>query len=384
MASCNICHAELGSPLYLSSGDISVTSLCELHNGKTEVFFCQQCAHLQTSEMPDVEKYYDQAYTILIKDEEEDQIYKVEGDDKTYRIDHQVSTLQKLVDIPENAEILDYGCAKSSTMRKLVMQRPDITPFLYDVSEMYIPFWERFSKPANWRTYTVPEEWFGKFQLVTSFFALEHVTKPRDMLRDIHKLLQPGGIFYGIVPDTYINIADFVVLDHVNHFSHLSASYLLSDSGFDSIKIDACSHDGAIIIVAHKSSETMPVVRPDEEKIHALFQDATRIADYWNTIKSKIRQFETNIGDAKCAIYGSGFYGTFITTCLEHPERISCYIDQSPWRQGERLMDRPIVSPAELDKDIGYIYVGLRPEIARANIDDIPEFKDKGLDYFYL
>lgn len=384
MANCNICDSSLVAPVYLSSGDISVTSLCELHAGKTEVFFCTNCGHIQTTEMPDVEEYYDQAYKIMINDEEEDQIYKVVNGNRTYRIDHQVSTIQKLLEIPKNAEILDYGCAKSSTMRKLVLARPDITPFLYDVSEMYLPFWERFTPPENRATYTIPKEWHDKFKIVTSFFALEHVTRPRDMLCQIRELLREGGIFYGIVPDTFRNIADFVVLDHVNHFSPFSARYLLEDAGFADIRIDTESHDGAMIIIATKSDQQTKANTPAENEIGELQTRVQKIADYWNDIKNKIHKFEMKTGDLRSAIYGSGFYGTYITTCLEDTDKVSCYIDQSPWRQGMSLLGKPVISPASLPEDIHYIYVGLRPEIARDNIDEIQEFRNKDLEYFYL
>lgn len=41
----------------------------------------------------------------------------------------------------------------------------------------------------------LPEEWNGKFQLVTAFSVLHHVKSQRQMLQDIHRVLAPGGIF---------------------------------------------------------------------------------------------------------------------------------------------------------------------------------------------
>lgn len=41
----------------------------------------------------------------------------------------------------------------------------------------------------------LPEEWNGRFQLVTAFSVLHHVKNQKQMLKDIHRVLAPGGIF---------------------------------------------------------------------------------------------------------------------------------------------------------------------------------------------
>jgi SAM-dependent methyltransferase len=385
---CNICKHSLAAPIFSSKENISITSLCEIHPQKTEVFFCKNCGHLQTTPLSDLEAYYDQSYKILIDTEEEDQLYQAIGGQKKYRIDHQLETLFKKVVLPQNAQILDYGCAKSSTFKKLVQIRTDLTPHLFDVSEMYIPFWEKFVKSSNWATYTVKPEWNEYFDLVTSFFALEHVAKPEEMLIAIDQLLKPGGVFYGIVPNTYTNIADFVVIDHVNHFSKNSLEFLLKNTGFESIDIDTESHNGAFIITAKKKSTNNSSLLEswsNQDAITDLEQQATSIANYWHKITTKVRSFESEHHDYKSvAIYGSGFYGTFIATCLEDLDRVKCFIDLSPYRQGKYLLEKLIVSPPELNKSTELVYVGLNPQSSSYSIAEIDDWREYTHKYFYL
>ena len=385
---CNICKYPLATAIFSSKENVSITSLCEVHLQKTEVFFCKNCGHLQTTPLVDLEEYYDRSYKILIDTEEEDQLYQsIDGKPK-YRIDHQVATLVSKVILPQDAQILDYGCAKSATFKKLIATRTDLTPHLFDVSEMYIPFWKKFVRPNNWATYTVKSEWDEYFDLVTSFFALEHVAKPEEMLMTIDRLLKPGGVFYGIVPNTYTNIADFVVIDHVNHFSKSSLEFLLNNTGFEAIDIDAESHSGAFVITARKklTHNSSPLENPSsQDSIANLEQQATSIAEYWYNITAKVRSFEAEHRNSESvAIYGSGFYGTFIATCLENLERVECFIDLSPYRQGKYLLEKPILSPQDLNKSTEIIYVGLNPQSSYHSIAEVNDWQEYTHKYFYL
>src|SRR5207253_1798225 len=135
-----ICGNNLGGPVYVSPGEISVTSLCEVLKGKTEVYFCDQCAHLQTAELKNLGEYYANAYKVLINSEDEDNLYEVSNGKRIFRFDHQADVLLTKVELPSGALILDYGCAKSTTLKLLARKRPDIVPHLFEVSEMYLPF----------------------------------------------------------------------------------------------------------------------------------------------------------------------------------------------------------------------------------------------------
>ncbi len=385
MRTCQVCQSDDLLPVYESTGETSITSLCELYPGRTRVFFCNGCGHLQSDEIPNIEKYYDQAYKILINDEEEDQIYKIENDRTIYRIQHQVDTLLRLIEIPKNARILDFGCAKSATMRKLIQSRPDVEHYLFDVSDMYIPFWDKFTPRSAQATYTLPPDWEGSFDIVTSFFSLEHTSDPTGMVRTIHSMLRDNGTIYIVIPYVDVNIADMVVFDHTNHFTITSMRVLLQSCGFSNIIIDTQSHDGAMIAIAHKKTGTNHTfIQPDSSLISDTRERMLQIATYWNNIKNRIVEFEANTDNKNCAIYGSGFYGAFIMSCLRNTDSVSCFIDRNPWRQGQTLNEKPIVSPDDLPEDVCHIYVGLRPEIARQNIAQVDALQSRKIEFFYL
>jgi hypothetical protein len=130
MKQCNVCKKAFDNAVYSSHHDISITSLFQTLPGRTTVYFCANCTHIQTVELKNIDNFYDKEYKLLVASDEEDQIYCIRDGEKVFRYDHQVETLVKLLDIPEGARVLDYGCAKATTLKKLIERSSDIAPYL--------------------------------------------------------------------------------------------------------------------------------------------------------------------------------------------------------------------------------------------------------------
>lgn len=378
---CRICAASLGGALYRSPGNCSVTSLCGLLPQSVTVHFCAHCGHLQSNELGSLPDFYATEYKILIGSEEEDQLYQVTTEGrKVFRTEHQVETLLQKVPLPDRARVLDYGCAKSSTLRALVQRRPDLVPHVFDVSAMYEPFWEQFVPAENQATFAPKPEWKESFDLVTSFFALEHVADPRGFVRSVTSLLHQGGIFYCLVPNVYANTADLVVADHVNHFSESSLRLLFATEGLEIIEATASAHTSAWVVVAKKATNAQPV--SDGMEVQRLAASATAMASYWRDFTGRVLAFEASVAGKPSAIYGSGFYGTFIATCLTSLDPVRCFLDQNPHRQKHQLMAKGILPPDALPPEVQVVYVGLNPLISRT-VAELPNFRARGLEYFF-
>ncbi|MDH5601814.1 MAG: class I SAM-dependent methyltransferase [Gammaproteobacteria bacterium] len=383
---CNLCNSPLTDKIYESGSTRSLTSLCTTYAGITEVYFCHGCGHVQSLEIDNIAGYYDHDYDILVTSEEEDQIYEVINGENIYRTEHQVETLLNKVTLPQDAKILDYGCAKSSTMNVLTTMGITFQPYLFDVSDRYIPFWKNFLSEEHWAIYSIPNEWDNQFNAVTSFFSLEHMAQPQNALREIHRVLIPSGILYGIIPNVFTNIADLIVVDHVNHFTPVSLDYMLRSQGFDVVEIDENAHKGALVFVAKKiPGHSIVAAMPTLSEINAAYKKICGISVYWKDANGKVSTYEQAItGKKQIAIYGAGFYGTFILTSLAQPEKIAYIIDQNPFLQGKELNGKPIVSPANLPETVDTVFVGLNPTHARKLMVEIAEFRNRDLTFFYL
>lgn len=383
---CSVCGSGLDEPLYMAESGKSLTSLCRVYPASTTVFACRACGHLQTQAIADIDAYYDAHYDILVDSEQEDQIYEVHDGIPIYRTAHQVRTLLEKIDFGQHVDLLDYGCAKSSTIRTLCSVSAKVTPYLFDVSERYIPFWEKFVHADNWAVKKTTPEWTSRFDVVTSFFSLEHIPMVAQSMRDIVDLLKPGGVFYCIVPNVFSNIADFIVVDHCNHFTPASLRRLLADAGLILQQIDEHAHRGAFVIVARKPTREAEVpLNVPRSDIARTCVELSSLADFWRSAASKIRAYESRLADEdKVAIYGAGFYGAFISASLTRQDRIICHLDQNPYLRGKQFNACPILTPDELPEDVKIILVGLNPTHAKAIISDIPALAQRKLNYFYL
>lgn len=376
---CKICSSPISSPVFVSTSKSSITSLCSIIEGNTVVYHCRVCSHLQTDPLPNLDSYYNQDYQFLVSSEEEDQLIVLDDGSSAYRSEHQASILQSKIKLSGNITLLDYGCGKGATLRSLAKLAPGITPYAFDVSKIYKPFWNKFVAPCAQAIKEIPKNWVGHFDLVTSFFALEHATEPRKFTETILSLLKPGGRFYGIVPNVYTNIADMVVADHVNHFSTESLEFLLASVGFSELVIDDASHAGAFVFTGVKSggkNNFQPVCSKSN------IQQVDEIVDYWSQFRSRILKFEENLAEnTPVAIFGSGFYGALIYNCLNHPEAVCCFLDSNPHRQRHKLMGLEIIPPDKIPDHVKAVYAGLNPRSAKRIISEI--YKDSNLTFFY-
>ena len=376
---CNVCGNALIEKIYEAPANKSLTSLCVSANNQTDIFFCHKCEHVQTAEYGSESAYYDVSYNILTNSDDEDQIYLVQDGKPIYRTEHQVTTLISKVEIFKDIQILDYGCAKSSTMTKLLKEKSDIDVYLYDISANYVPFWHKFLDESHWSIYDIPEDWFGKFDLVTSFFSLEHISNLADVIQKVKALLKKGGTFYAVVPNFLTNIADMIVIDHPNHFTEASIKHLLNANGFKVVNIDVESHRGALVITAKLDTQDL---EPSQKG--NIYKRTIEISKFWSDSSKKIAEFFDENRDLTAAIYGAGFYGAFLAANIDNMSSIKFIIDQNPYLHGKYFFGKEVIPPNKLPDDVEVVYVGLNPAFAKNIIKAIPALSSRHLKYFYL
>ena len=352
MTVCRICRATLNTPVYVRNGP-ALTSICTILDVDTVVYLCENCGHVQTNEFSSVETYYDTEYKISMQSDEHDQLYDVVNGKPVYRTEKQTVILQD-IGIPTGAKILDYGAAKGETLARLYKRRPDIYPYLFDVSDDYKNHWGRHFPESKHATYQTPMEWNNYFDLITAHFVLEHVEDPVGIINNMCELLAPKGRIFFTVPDPIGNPGDLLVVDHLSHFTINSIVTLLQRSGLSSQSISQDVFRGAHTVVA---------VEKHNGNVYDQHQDDLRkIKNYlesWARILNKLeRQVKSNAGK-KTVIYGAGFYGALIASRM--PSKPFCFLDRNPHLQGQQNMGCPVFSPSDCVEDVEIVYVGLNP-----------------------
>jgi SAM-dependent methyltransferase len=363
-------------------------------SGKLRVLLCHECGHCQTFPLNDLKSYYENDYELGRLNEEDDQLYSMSEDGPIYRAQHQATVLLQKVKIDSQTKILDFGCGKSLTMRRVCGIVDDFKPFVYDVTDKYLNLWLDITNKENCAVNNIPESWEEKFDIISSFYALEHIEDLRSVCRKVRSLLRDSGYFYFIIPDMIANPADFIVADHVNHFSRSSLSALMERTGFEVKEIDHNSHYGAIICLARKidnpknqNIQVSTTTKIDENEIDVQFmQKAYELAEFWSNQNERLVKAISNLPkDRGIAIYGAGFYGTYLyglaTRCGRNVE---CFIDSNPQMTGEKNNDIAIVAPSGVPSNVWNILVGLNPSRAKAIIAKTKDFANGKYSFVYI
>lgn len=379
MIACRVCRARIERPAYEAAAP-TLTSIATFLDMPTRVFVCDGCGHTQCDDIPEIQTFYDTVYRISLAGDDHDQIVAVSPDGTVlYRTDHQADIALRLLDLPKNARVLDYGAAKSDTLRKMCAVRPDIEPHVFDVSRDYVAAWSGWVPEHAQATYAVPEAWAGRFDAVMSHFVIEHVSDPVGFIRQIADLLAPGGVVLLSMPNPFANPGDVVVADHLNHFSEASLRRALGTGGLALKTIDTTAFPGAFFVVAERNARVEAEVDAREA-----VDRAREVCAFWSKASSHLDAETERLAGRKAAIYGAGFYGSWIFSRVSREIDLVAFLDRNPHLAGGRHYDLPVLPPEQIPNDVEVLFIGLNPLKSREAIAAQPWLQRPGLDHVWL
>lgn len=378
MPSCRVCGSHLGEPIYHADAP-GITSMMTSLDIPTRVYACASCGHVQSEGLPDVQKFYDTEYRISLDSNEHDQLYAMVDGKPVFRTDRQAELVLQLVDLPSNARILDYGAAKAVTLKKIMERRPDLRGHVFDVSRDYASHWESWLPADRCATYALPDSWKDGFDLVTTHFVLEHVDAPVDMLRSIRAMLKPRGVLFLSVPDIVGNPGDLLVVDHLNHFCSASLERALLEAGYCDVRFHADAFSGGLVATAKAGGAGSGVARCSPS-----YQSLLDLAAFWSRAGTILDCAAETHADTGGAIYGAGFYGTFIAARIARRANLGCFVDRNPHLQGKTHFGLPVLQPGDLPTDVGVVFAGLNPLKARSILENVREWKGRAIKTVFL
>lgn len=379
---CLICDAPSAEAIYRHRGGVSVSSTARTLDVPTVVYACARCGHVQSEPLDNVEEYYDRTYNVHLESDDADDLYELRDGRPVFRTQHQAAVALEKLKLPHGASVLDFGCGKGSALRAILGHRPDLAAAVFDVSENYRAHWDEFVPRERQATYEPPLGWRDRFDVVFSFFALEHVARPQVFLETVRGLVRPGGTLHVVVPNIRQNVGDLIVVDHVNHFMPTSLRYAFARAGFGDVRIDEHAHAAAYVIDARRV-DAEPFL-PHAAEVDAYLAEARDFAAFWAEADTTIARFEASVRGRPAAIYGSGLYGVFIASRLADRSPVRYFLDQNPHQQAKTIFGLPVRPPNALEDEVEVVYAALNPARARAIIAGVPAIARRPRAVLYL
>jgi hypothetical protein len=352
--SCPLCESECRA---IDQQAISVTSESRVVPRPSTLRACVRCGHHTTELEMDWAEYYRTQYDATLTDGGADELVTTKDGSTVFRTDHDFELYRTavLAHVAPTAAILEFGAGHGRIVsRTLAAGFANVTAF--DLGERY---------GESLRAHLPAERVFigarptGRFDVITTFFVLEHDVDPRGSLAYMRSVAKDGATLYVVVPNYARNPADLACADHVQHFHPDRLAALLREVGFEPEQVDTESSIGATIVTARAGAPAAS--EPDWGALRRASDEAT--APYLALRSRLVERTRALAGEPSVYLYGAGFYGTLAASMLDGVE-IRGVFDQNPRKEGkERLGTRVASPPAPDARYEAPLLVCLNPEI---------------------
>jgi SAM-dependent methyltransferase len=258
--------------------------------------------------------------------------------------------------LPDAGQLLDVGAGSGAMLGAFSAGCPGWRLHGLDLDERKLPALRAIPRFEKLHT-GAPETLSERFELITLIHSLEHFTTPLRMLQALSRCLVPGGRLFVQVNDVERMTFDFVVADHLCHFSAASLGDLAARAG---LRIEALRTDWVnkeLSLIATRGEAPAPA-RPGSAA--SALERAQRATSWLQHMLGEAREAARG---ARFGIFGTSVAATWLAGGLG--AAVEFFVDEDPARQGRTHLGRPILAPAQTPPD-AVVFLAFVREVANA------------------
>lgn len=329
-----------------------------------DVVWCPVCGFAY-ADTPAQQEDYDRYYAAFSKYEDNETSTGGGGSEWDARRLRQTAVALAAIVPERESRIIDIGCANGGLLGELKnlgyrnLLAVDPSPAcvanarsLYDL------------EAATGSIREMPDG-IGQFDLVILSHVLEHVADLQATLRDLIRLLRPGGRLYIEVPDAS-RYREFLLApfqdfntEHINHFSLAALRNLFARHGFEvessgqkTVESSpGCPYPAAFSFLRQSASDDAKNYEVDQS-----FRE--NLLGYIQASRQQLEEIELKLApisaEAKpLLVWGVGqlTMKLLAETSLGQTQ-IAAFIDSNPINHGKRLLGIPILAPRDVNDQI--------------------------------
>jgi len=151
--------------------------------------------------------------------------------------------------LKKGGRVLEIGCGGGAMTRAIKYYRPDLDVYGVDFCERSLNYAKKYSDSVEFvygDIYKLPFE-SGSFDAIVDFDVLEHLENLPKAVREVNRVLTPGGVFHSAIPyeGSLFNIEGWltrlgwkskeIYCGHVNNFKIGQPEKIIEAEGFEKI-----------------------------------------------------------------------------------------------------------------------------------------------------
>lgn len=322
-----------------------VTSDCKPYSSGGLIGICKSCGQIQkplteqlTTEITNIYTSYESYYQ---SNGEEQKCHDSKTGSFIPRSEIIARTLKDTQLLKSSGEFLDIGCGVGVTLNQFHHFFPEWKlsgAEFSDKDEATLRDIRAFDSLYTGSLASIDK----KFDCVSLIHAIEHMSDPVSVLKDVYELLEEDGVLVIQVLDYTEHKYDLLIADHLFHFSKGLLSQLVEQVGFELVLLSNELIKKELTLIARKSKELLPKSSLDntvELETENLLKTLSFLTQNKVTLDREIIEHQ------ELVIFGTSIASVWVTA--QYGNQIKYYLDEDRSRVGSEFFNKKILHPED-------------------------------------